>query len=119
MPTLDVQGDVRRRLAAALAPVDVRVSVPDPRPGELIVVTRSGGRRLDGLRDRAGVDVLCWAPTEARARELADAADEAMRSLPFSGGYALVEQEVARSDRDMDSGSPRWYLSYTVTTYKY
>lgn len=116
---LNVQADVRRRLAEALAPVEVRVSVPDPRPPTLVVVTREGGRRLNDLQDRAGVGVLSWAPTEAEACRLADRASDAMRALPFSGGYDLVEEESLRRDPDPNDGSPRWYGSYTVTTHHY
>lgn len=116
---LNVQGDVRRRLAAALAPVTVRVSVPDPRPPTLVVVTREGGRRLNDLQDRAGIGVLCWAPTEAEAARLADRASDALRALPFAGGYDLVTEEALRSDPDPDAGTPRWYGSYTITTHHY
>lgn len=119
MSRLNVQADVRRRLADALAPVEVRVSVPDPRPKTLVVVTREGGRRLNALQDRAGVGVLVWAPTEADACELADRVADAMASLPFAAGYDAVREETMRSDPDPDSGSPRWYASYTITTHMY
>lgn len=118
MPRLNVQADVRARLAEALSPVEVRVSVPERRPKTLVVVTREGGRRLNALLDRAGVGILVWAPTEAEACELAHKAADAMAALPFAGGYDLVAEEVMRSDPDPDTKSPRWYASYTITTHK-
>ena len=54
---LNVQADVRARLVAALG-VAVRAgqapdgSAEDQFPAELVLVRRSGGRRLDALRDR-------------------------------------------------------------------
>ncbi len=119
MPRLDVQADVRGRLAEALAPVPVMTHVPDPRPQTLVVVTRAGGRQLDFLRDRPGVDVLMWAPTEDEAADLAHDVSDAMEAMPFEGGYARVEEETIRSDYDVKGGSPRWYASYTITTYLY
>lgn len=116
---LNVQADVRRRLAEALAPVEVHTTVPAKRPPTLVVVTREGGHRLNRLLDRAGMGVLCWAPTEAEAATLADRASDAMRSLPFAGGYDLVEEETLRSDPDPDTKGPRWYGSYTITTHHY
>lgn len=115
---LNVQADLRSRLASALAPVEVRVSVPDPRPDELVTVRREGGAFQDALRDRAGVGISCWAPTEARACELAHEVAEAIGSLGFADGYALVEMDSMESDPDPDSGAARWYLSYTITCFQ-
>ena len=119
MPRLNVQADVRARLAKALAPAEVRVSVPDPRPESLVVVTREGGRRLNSLQDRAGIGLLIWAPTEEKARALADAAGDAMMALRFEDGYEVVTEETMRSEPDdaTDPPTPRWYASYTLTTH--
>lgn len=119
MPRLNVQADVRARLAKALAPAEVRVSVPDPRPESLVVVTREGGRRLNSLQDRAGIGLLIWAPTEEKARELADAAGDTMMALRFEDGYELITEETMRSEPDdaTDPPTPRWYASYTLTTH--
>lgn len=122
MARLDVQADLRRRLADALSPIEVRVSVPPDRPKRLVVVTREGGRRLNRLLDRAGVGVLCWAPTEAEAYRLAQRASEALLSLPstdFGDGYDEVVEESLRSDMDPETKTPRWYGSYTITTHAY
>ena len=118
MGTLNVQADIRSRLAAALSPVEVRASVPADRPPSLVVVTREGGGRDNALIDSPGVGVYCWAPTEAEAAELSDRAAEVVESLPFSAGYARVEKESHRSDADPDTKSPRWYLSYTLKTFE-
>lgn len=117
MPRLDVQAEVRRRLAEELRGVDVRVSVPNPRPATLVVVRREGGAMQDALIDRAGVGVDVWAPTEAGASALAGRVSDAMAALPFSGGFARVDEETVRSDYDVARKSPRWYLSYTIRTY--
>lgn len=114
---LNVVGDLRARLEAALG-VEVRANVPADRPEELVTVAREGGRRENALLDRAGVGVYCWAASEQRAWELAEAVCDAMAALPFPGGYADVEQTAMYSDPDPDSRSPRWYLGYTVTNYE-
>lgn len=118
MPTLNAQGDLRRRLSEALAPTEVRVRVPDRRPERLVTVTREGGSRRNALLDGPGIGIYCWAPTEQEAWELADAVADEMAALPFSAGYADAQQEAMYSDPDPDTRSPRWYLSYTVTTFK-
>ena len=118
MAMLDVQGGLRRALAAALPGVEVRVSVPDPRPSTLVVVRREGGAYENALIDRAGVGIDCWAPTEAEAWELADEVAGAMSALTFADGFATVRMESMRSDYDVVSKCPRWYLSYTLQTYK-
>lgn len=121
---LNVQADVRARLVAALG-VAVRAgqapdgSAEDPFPAELVLVRRSGGRRLDALRDRPGVSIDVWAGTEARACALAAEVDRVMRRLPFTGGYDRVEMESMRSDYDLVRHSPRWFLSYTLVTHDY
>lgn len=118
MPRLNVQADVRARLADVLAPIEVRVSVPDPRPATLVVVTREGGHRLNALQDRPGVGILMWAPTEAEACALAERVGDLMQALAFADGYEDVAEESMRSDPDPDTRSPRWYASYTITTHR-
>lgn len=118
MPRLDVQAAVRAALESSLPGVEVRVSVPDPRPARLVVVTREGGARRDGLIDAAGIGVSVWAPTEAEASALASDASDAMASLPFARGFARVTETAYRSDYDRAARSPRWYASYTVLAYR-
>lgn len=118
MGRMDAQAEVRRLLAAALPDVEVRATVPDPRPATLVVVRREGGPLENRLIDRPGIGVQSWAPTEAEASALAMRVSEAMLSLPFEAGFARVDEDVMRSDPDMRSGSPRWYASYTLRTFK-
>lgn len=122
MARMNVVGALRSYLEDGLGGVEVRVSVPDPRPRELVTVTRNGGGRAGPLLDRAGVDVLCWAPTEARASELSAEVSDLMLALNHGhilDGYDRVEEEAVRSEPDRDSGTPRWFSSYTVTTHAY
>lgn len=114
---MEAQSAVRRALAAALAPTEVRVTVPAERPGELVVVRREGGHMRDALVDEAGIGLDCYAPTEELAAELAGRARRAMLSLPFADGFARVEETACRSERDMRRDCPRWYASFTVYTY--
>ena len=118
MGRMNVQAEVRKRLEAALGGVAVRTSVPDPRPAELVVVRREGGRRQDALVDAPGIGVDVWARTEARACEIAHAAADAMEALPFADGFASVSEEVVASQYDRLARSPHWYLSYTLKTYE-
>lgn len=121
MPSLDVQADLRRRLAKALSPVDVRITVPEDRPKKLVVVEHEGRRSLNSLQDRTGIGILSWAPTELEARGLAMSASEAIRALPrtaFLSGYESCVEEDMRPETDPETGSPRWYASYTITTHK-
>lgn len=118
MPTLNVQGDLRARLTEALAPIKVKVYVPSNRPPKCVSVIREGGARRNALLDGPGIGIYCFAPTEQQAWELADSVADVMATLPFEGGYARVKQEAMYSDPDPDTKSPRWYLSYTITTFK-
>lgn len=116
---LNVQGDLRKRLADAFSPVEVKVNVPENRPEKLITVTREGGYRVNKLQDSPGIGIYCYAPTEQQAWELADKVADFMESLSFADGYELVAQETMYSDPDpYVKNQPRWYLSYTITTHK-
>lgn len=116
---LNVQADLRGRLALALAPVEVRVRVPEKRPSSLVTVRREGGYRENRLIDSPGVGIYCYAPTEAEACALADRVADAMQALGYADGYARVSMEAMRSDPDPDADdAPRWYLSYTIKTYE-
>lgn len=116
MPVLDVQQDLRLRLEQALG-VKVCVDVPKKRPDCLVRVHREGGHKHNALIDGPGIGIYCWAPTEYEASILADRVADAMQALRFEDGYSNVEQEACYSDRDPDTRTPRWYLSYTLRTY--
>lgn len=115
---MNVQAVVRAYLADALPDASVRVVVPNPRPERFVLVRREGGARIDRHRDNAGIGVDCWAKTEAEAADLASRMSDAMSALEYSDGIASVEEEAFRSDPDPVDSSPRWYGSYTLTTYQ-
>lgn len=115
---LDVQADLRRRLAEYLAPISVNVRVPKDRPSEFVVVTREGGSEINELLDGPGVAIWCWADTEERASQIAHSVDRFMHSLKFSDGYTTVLRESMRSSPDIFTDTPRWYISYSLITYE-
>lgn len=121
MPSLDVQADIRKRLSDALSPVDVRITVPEDRPKKLVVVEHEGRRSLNAVQDRTGIGILAWAPSEIEARSLIMRAGELIRGLPrtsFLGGYESCVEEKMLPETDPETGSPRWYASYTITTHE-
>ena len=95
MPRLNVMGELRAILESALGGVPVQVGLPGERPGTVVVVRRCGGARQDALVDSPQVEVIMWAPTEARAEEL-----------------------EMRTDYDYLARSPRWYALYRLKTYQ-
>lgn len=117
---MEVQGFTRAYLARELGgAADVRVTVPNPRPARLVVVTRAGGGELDPHRDAPMLDALVWAPTEAEAATLATSVDKAMRRIVYEDGVAGARRVTLRTDPDPDDpGQPRWYACYVLTTYK-
>jgi hypothetical protein len=114
---LNVQGDLRRRMAEKFTDVKVSVTVPFDRPEKLIVVMRLGGHRRDDLVDAPVVGIYCYAPTEQEAWKLSNDVADFMARLQFAQGYITVENEAMYSDRDENTNSPRWYLSYSLLTY--
>lgn len=117
MSRLNVQADVRRRLADALHGVTVRTSVPDEMPDELVVVRREGGRALNSTQDAPGVGIDVWAPSESRACELCERAADVVRALGFADGYERVDEEVCQTQFDTMSNRPHWYASYSLVTH--
>lgn len=116
---LNIQTDLRERLESALEGVPVRVAVPADRPTPLVVVRRDGGSRdTHSILDRPTIIINAWAETEAKSANLAEQIALAIAQMPFSGGYATVEQNAMRSDYDTVAQCPRWVLSYSFTTYK-
>lgn len=117
----NVQKDLRKRLDDAFPEMSVRTStpkLPEHVPKKLITVQREGGRKRNALVDGPGIGIYCYAETEYEASEMAIAVDEFMQSLSFPDGYADVSQEQMRTDQDELTGSPRWYISYTLKTYE-
>lgn len=118
MPRLNVMGELRAILESALGGVPVRVNVPGERPGTVAVVRRCGGARQDALVDSPQVEVIMWAPTEAKAEELAELVGDAMSRLPFARGFCACEELEMRTDYDYLARSPRWYALYRLKTYQ-
>ncbi len=117
MRRMNVQGELRRALADALSPVDVRVNVPAERPAEFVTVRRRGGAAQRRVYDESTVEIQCWAATEQRAYELMEAARDAMAALEFADGFADVSEKAVRSDYDLVGKSPRWYGLFALKTY--
>lgn len=118
MPRLNVMGELREILESDLGDVPVKVNVPGERPGTVAVVRRCGGARQDALVDSPQVEVLMWAPTEAKAEELAELVGDAMSHLPFERGFCACEELEMRTDYDYLARSPRWYALYRLKTYQ-
>lgn len=118
MPRLNVMGELRAILESALGGVPVQVGLPGERLGTVVVVRRCGGARQDALVDSPQVEVIMWAPTEARAEELAELVGDAMSHLPFARGFCACEELEMRTDYDYLARSPRWYALYRLKTYQ-
>lgn len=118
MPRLNVMGELRAILESSLGGVPVRVDLPAERPGTVVVVRRCGGARQGPLIDSPQVEVIMWAPTEAKAEELAELVGDAMSRLPFARGFCACEELEMRTDYDYLARSPRWYALYRLKTYQ-
>lgn len=114
---LDAQGFVRAVLANELEGVAVGVKVPNPRPDSFVLVKREGGGRQDKHRDNPGIGVFSWAETEDKAYNLAAKVSDIMLSLEYMSGVAEVVEETLTTAPDPKDESPRWYGSYSLTTY--
>lgn len=115
---LEIQRDLREKLATAFPEAEARLNVPRDVKCPLIVLRREGGRRLNSLQDRPGVGIYCYESSESEAEKLATTVSDFMETLSFADGYETVEQEAMRSAMDPDRRIPRWYLSYTITTHQ-
>ena len=112
--SLNAQAAVRGYLARALG-VPVCVSVPNPRPEKCVTVRREGGHiQGDKPRDKPGIGV--YAATEAQAADLASEVSALMLEAHRLDGVADVQEEAFYSSPDLESDTPRWYGSYTLTT---
>lgn len=99
--------------------VSVATTRPNPSPPFVVTVKREGGGALDTHRDAPGIGIYCWAPTEQRAAHLAKRVSKEMLRLPYEvQGVAKVVEETLYSAPDPKSSNPRWYGSYTLTTYQ-
>lgn len=67
---------------AGLLDVPVSARVLRPRPDEFVVLRRVGGPRRGPLTDDARLDVQVWAPSDARAVEIAQQARRYLSEMP-------------------------------------
>jgi hypothetical protein len=89
--------------------------IPNPRPTRLVKVNRTGGARLDLIRDQAQITVECWDVREDDAHDLAQVCRGLIHAMP--GRYAAVNvyrvQNLGFTDLpDPDTASPRF--TFTV-----
>ncbi len=124
--TPEAQSLVIGYLKRSLSDVDVSVASSKPgtrggdsAPGLVVAVRREGGGALDAHRDAPGIGVYCWAPTESETAALARRVSKAMLRMPYTEkGVAKAVEEALYSAPDPESREPRWYGSYTLTTYQ-
>ncbi|MCD8211911.1 MAG: hypothetical protein LUC17_02670 [Oscillospiraceae bacterium] len=116
---VNIQALARQAISDALGDVTVRTRVPNPRPEQFVLVRREGGGLdSDRHRDFAGIGIDCWATSEQKAYELAEACRAEMLNLAYVHGAAAVDDEAFYSSPDPEDSTPRWYGSYTVITYE-
>lgn len=98
--------------AGDTATVDNRV--PNPRPVRLVKVNRTGGYRLDLVRERVNLTVECWAPRSEQAHDLAQLCRGLLWVMPdrYTGctTYLPPDPEVGGIVElpDPDTESPRF-----------
>lgn len=107
-------------LAPIVAPDPVSSRVPDPRPARFVQVRRVGGTPLPPVRERARLDVHCWAPEEPDAMALALTVRAAMWALSGTELLGVPVYDVGellspRLDDDDLTGTPRVWATYTLT----
>lgn len=126
MARLNVQAWLIGYLQDNLPDVAVRARVPEPRPTLLVVVRCAGGRKLDALRDSAGVHLMVYGGSEWETSELASEVSDLMWALNRSdaamlAGIDRVDEEAMRSEPDTQAKpeAPRWFCSYTLITHRY
>ena len=118
MRRMNVQGELRSRLAAALDPVAVHVHVPAERPAELVTVRRTGGSAERRVYEDVSVEVQAWATTEARAYDLIEGVRDVFAALTFADGFADVQELTVKTDYDLVAECPRWYAKFQLKTYQ-
>lgn len=90
---------LRAALVAAGRAVRVAARVPNPRPAELVLVTRTGGPEvMPGVMDGAQITVDAWAADLEDAMDIAQLARKCIHQMP---GTAPVHRVV-------EIGGPQW-----------
>lgn len=118
----DVEAAVQDYLTGELAALSDTAAVvneiPATRPARMVRVVRTGGPRLDLIRDQAQVTVDCWDKRIDGAHDLG----QLCRGLIGAMRYRYGAVNVYRSDElgfsrlvDPDTGSPFYRLNVHIT----
>lgn len=99
--------------------VPVVGKVPDPRPDSFVQIRRSGGG-AQIARDTPLVDVFCWALTDEDAEDLCMTVRSLITDLENSmlGGrqiYRLEEFLGPTQDDDPETGTSRWWMTFSIS----
>lgn len=108
---------LRAAMVAAGHPVDVKSTIPNPRPVELIRVSRTGGPVVLPVVDGAQLTFDCWAATPPAAMDLAQLArklvQHAVGTVQSGSPIHAVEEFAGPQDLpDPVSNTPR--VSFTL-----
>jgi hypothetical protein len=101
-------------------PIVTRVPTPD-RPASFTQVRVVGGAQVRPVREVTRVDVFSWAPTEPTGWDLAEQTRREIHALAGTDAlgitcYRVDETMRPRQFDDIESGSPRWWATYAITT---
>lgn len=93
--------------------------VPDPRPERFVQVRRVGGLALEPVRDRARLDIHCWAATDPDAMALALEVRSHIWALSGTSLLGPMVYEVSeflapRHQDDDLTGDPRVWATYEL-----
>lgn len=107
-------------LAQIVAPVHVGSRVPKPRPVQFVQVRRVGGLAQPPVRDRARLDIFCWANTDPAAWALASTVRDAIWALSGTTTLGVVVYDVSEflgptQEDDPDTGTKRVWATYELT----
>lgn len=109
---------LNQSLAARGESARASTHVPNPRPAQLVRVTRIGGPRRNAVQDDAMVTVQCWAASEVEAADLGRISRGIVHSMDVWDGeigvfYAGEVGGLAYLP-DPDSGTPRYQFTVTL-----
>jgi hypothetical protein len=108
---------LRAALAAAGRPVTVSAKVPNPRPVELVRVSRTGGPEVMPMIDGAQITVDCWAAATTSAFDIAALARRLVHNMAGTvqagvSVHRVVEFGGPQDLPDPVSNTPR--VTFTV-----
>lgn len=95
---------------------DAYADVPSDRPGEFVVVERTGGRRRYRTIDEPMLTVQCWSTTRAKASDMAYRVARDAEMLIEVPGVNSVAVESVYNYPDLDSGTPRYQMTLSLVT---